>query len=121
MKHFVSQQTDLDCHFSSITLTEIKQESLCPSLGSRQQQWRKGLQLMCPFSLEQPSTIRPYSHLQKTSQNIPFQLGLPPVDTGVPNSLLMLRNSLKDFAFEHRSGCCATEPGYAGDIGATEI
>ena len=80
---------------------------------------------MCPFSLQQPSTICPFSHLgchlQKTSQNIPFQLGLPPVDTGVPNCLLMLRNDFNDFAFEHRSGCCATEPGYAGDIDAIEI
>ena len=50
-----------------------------------------------------------------------FRLGLPPVDTGVPNCLLMLRNDFNDFAFEHRSGCCATEPGYAGDIGAIEI
>ena len=33
----------------------------------------------------------------------------------------MLRNGFNDFAFEHRSGCCATEPGYAGDIGAIEI
>ena len=33
----------------------------------------------------------------------------------------MLRNDFNDFAFEHRSGCCATEPGYAGDIGAIEI
>ena len=53
----------------------------------------KVLQLMCPFSLEQPSTICPFSHLschlQKTSQNIPFRLSLPPVDTGVPNGLLM--------------------------------
>ena len=46
----------------------------------------------------------------KTSQNIPFRLGL-----------LMLRNSFDNFVFEHRSGCCATEPGYAGDIGAIEI
>ena len=80
---------------------------------------------MCPFSLEQPSTICAFSHLgchlQKTSQNIPFRFGLSPVDTGVPYCLLMLRNSLKDFAFEHRSGCCATEPGYAGNIGAIEI
>ena len=72
-----------------------------------------------------PSTICPFSHLgchlQKRSQNIPFRLGLPPIDTGVPNGLLMLRNSLKDFAFEHRSGCCATEPGYARDIGTIEI
>ena len=45
----------------------------------------------------------------------------PPLDTGVPNGLLMLQNSLKDFAFEHRSGSCATEPGYAGDIGAIDI
>ena len=60
-------------------------------------------------------------HLQKTSQNIPFRLGLPPVDTGVPYCLLMLRNDFNDFAFEHRSGCCTSEPGYAGDIGAIEI
>ena len=45
----------------------------------------------------------------------------PPVNTGVPYCLLMLRNDFNDFAFEHRSGCCATEPGYAGDIGAIKI
>ena len=45
----------------------------------------------------------------------------PPVDTCVPNCLLMLRNDFNDFAFEHRSGCCATEPGYAGDIDSIEI
>ena len=44
-----------------------------------------------------------------------------PVGTGAPNGLLMLRNSINDFVFEPRSGCCATEPGYAGDIGAIEI
>ena len=63
---------------------------------------------MCPFSLEQPSTICAFSHLgcplQKTSQNIPFRLSLPPVDTGVPNGLLMLRNSLNDLVFELRCG-----------------
>ena len=78
-----------------------------------------------PSLSEQPSTNCPFSHLgchlQKTSQNIPFRLGLPPVDTGVPNCLLMLRNGFNDFVFEHRSGCCATEPGYAGNIGAIEI
>ena len=77
------------------------------------------------FSLEQPSAVCPFSHfschLQKTSQYIPVRLGLPPVDTIVPNGLLMLRNSLNDFIFEHRSGCCATKPGYAGDIGVIEI
>ena len=45
----------------------------------------------------------------------------PPVDTGVPYCLLMLRNDFNDFTFEHRSGCCSTEPCYAGDIGAIEI
>ena len=38
----------------------------------------------------------------------------------LPNGLLMVRDSLNDFVFEHRSGCCPTEPGYAGDIGAIE-
>ena len=33
----------------------------------------------------------------------------------------MLRNDFNDFAFEHRSGCCVTEPGYAGDIGGIDI
>ena len=80
---------------------------------------------MCPFSLEQPYTISPSSHLgchlQKTYQNIPFRLDLSPVDTGVPYCLLMLRKNFNDFTFEHRSSCCATEPGYAWDIGAIEI
>ena len=54
-------------------------------------------------------------HLQQTSENIPFRLGSPsPVDTGVPNGLLMLRKDFNDFLFEHRSGCCATEPGTPG-------
>ena len=57
---------------------------------------------------------------EKTSQNVPFRLGLSLVDTGVPNGLTMLWNSINDFVFEHRSGCCATEPGYAGDIGTIE-
>ena len=77
---------------------------------------------MCPLSLEQPSSISLFSHLgfhlQKASQNIPFRLGLPPIDTGVPYCLLMLWNDFNDFAFEYRFGCCATEPGYAGNIGA---
>ena len=43
----------------------------------------KILQLICLFSLEQPSTIRLFSHLgchlQKTSQNIPFRLAPSPL------------------------------------------
>ena len=101
-----------------------KEESLCPSLGSRPT-LVQGPSSHVPFSLEQTSTICAFSHLgchlHKTSQNIPFRLGLPPMDTGVPYCLLMLRNNFNDFAFEHRSCCCATEPGYTGDIGVIEI
>ena len=83
---------------------------------------------MWPFSLEQPSTICPFSHLgchlQKTSQNIPFWLGLPPPPRRNRCALLpvdVTRNDFNDFAFEYRSGCRATEPGYTRDIGAIEI
>ena len=68
----------------------------------------------CPFS-------HLGCHLQKTSQSIHFWFGLPSVDTDVSNGLLMLRNSLNDFVFEHQFRCCATEPGNARDIGAIEI
>ena len=51
-------------------------------------------------SVEQPATICKFSHLgchlQKTSQNIPFQLGLLPVDTGVPNGLFVVSCNLAD-------------------------
>ena len=71
-----------------------------------------------PLSVRSATSVATF---ERTSQNIPFRLSLSPVDTGVPYCLLMLRNHFNDFAFEHRSGCCATEPGYAGDIGAIEI
>ena len=35
--------------------------------------------------------------------------------------LLMLRKCFLDFAVEHRFGCHATGPGFAGDIGAIEV
>ena len=61
----------LDGHFSSITLAEIKQRNHFVGSQDQDQHWHKGLQLMCPFSLEQPSTICPFCHLgyhlQKTS------------------------------------------------------
>ena len=34
---------------------------------------------------------------------------------------LMFRNCFFNFAVEHQFGCHATEPGFAGDIGALEI
>ena len=39
----------------------------------------------------------------------------------MPDGLLMLWNSFINFIFEHWSGCCATEPGYTGDIGTIKI
>ena len=48
-------------------------------------------------------------------------LGLSPTDTNMPNGPLMLQNCFIDFAVEHLFGCCTTEPGYAGDIGAIKI
>ena len=50
-----------------------------------------------------------------------FWFGLSPVDTVTPHSLLMLRNCFLDFAVAHWFGCCATEPGFAGDIGSLEV
>ena len=62
----------------------------------------------------QPPRLPPSEDVSKhTFSTWPY-----PVDTGVPYCLLMLRNDFNDFAFEHRSGCFASEPGYAGDIGA---
>ena len=71
-----------------------------------------------PLSVRSANLVATFRRRLKTYL---FRLGLPPVDTGVPYCLLMLRNSLNDFVFEQRSGRCATEPGYAGDIGAIEI
>ena len=39
----------------------------------------------------------------------------------MPDDLLTLLNCFIDFAVEHWFGCRVTEPGYTGDIGATEI
>ena len=50
-----------------------------------------------------------------------FDLAFPPIDTSTPDDPLMLRNCFIDFAVEHQFGCCATEPGFTGDIGAIEI
>ena len=54
-------------------------------------------------------------------KNTPFRRGLPPRGHRCAHGLLMLQNSLNKFVFEHRSGCCAPQPGYVGDIGPIEI
>ena len=43
------------------------------------------------------------------------------VDTVMPHGLLMLRNCFLGFAVEHWFPCRATEPGFAGDIGAIKV
>ena len=45
----------------------------------------------------------------------------PPIDTVMPDGLLMLRDCFFDFAAEHWFGYRATEPGFAGDIGAKKV
>ena len=50
-----------------------------------------------------------------------FDLAFSPIDTGMPDGLLMLRNCFIDFAVEHWFGCCVTESGFAGDIGTIEV
>ena len=46
---------------------------------------------------------------------------LSPIDTVTLHGLLMLGNCFLDFAVEHWFGCHATEPGFAGDIGAIKV
>ena len=100
------------------------EESLCPSLGSRPT-LAQGPSAHVPllfgttfhYLSVQPPRLPPSEDVSKHT----FSTWSSPVDTGVPNCLLMLRNDFNDFAFEHRSGCCTTEPGYAGDIGDIEI
>ena len=100
------------------------EESLCPSLGSRPilaQGPSAHVPLLFGTTLRylsfQPPRLPPSEDASKHT----FSTWPPPVDIGVPNGLFMLRNSLSDFVFEHRYGCCATEPGYAGDIAAIEF
>ena len=74
--------------------------------------------------LEQRPTI-PLSHfsyyLQETSEDTSLWLGISPLDTSTPDSLLIPWNCFIDFAIEDWFGCCTTEPGFAEDIGAIEI
>ena len=70
-----------------------------------------------PLSVRSATAVVTFRRCLKTYL---FDLAIPH-DTAVPNGLLMLWNIFNDFVFEHRSGCCATEPGYTGDIGAIEI
>ena len=100
------------------------EESLWPPLGSRPT-LAQGPSAHVPLLFGttfhylsiQPPRLPPSEDVSKhTFSTWPFprrhRCALLPVD---------VTEWLHDFAFEHRSGCCATEPGYAGDIGAIEI
>ena len=103
------------------------EEPLCPSLGSGPS-LTQGPSALVPllfgttfhYLSVQPPRMTPSEDVSKHTFTA-WPSPPTPTDTGVPNSLLMLRNSLNDFVFEQQSGCCTTEPGYTGDIGAIEI
>ena len=86
---------------------------VCQSLGSR------------PTQVEQPPAVCPFSHfsfyLQETSEDTSLWLGLFPIDTGMPDGLLMLQNCFFNFAVEHWFGCRGNEPGFGGGIGTIEV
>ena len=100
------------------------EESFCPSLGSGPA-LAQGHSALAP--LLSGTTFRclsvqpPRLPVSEDVSKHTFSTWPPLVGTSVPNGLLLLRNSFNDCVFEHRSGCCASEPGYAGDIGGIEI
>ena len=106
----------------SITFTDIKQRNHCRSLGSRPTpaQGHFDLALLLfgttfHHLFVQPPQLLPSGNVSK---HIFLTWPLPPSTPAQPDGLL---NSSIDFAYEHWSGCCATESSYAGDIGAMEI
>ena len=78
----------------------------------------------CLF-LEQPAAVCPFSrfscYLQETTEDISLLLELSHIDTSMPDGLLMSWNCFLDFAVGHWFCCCATKPGFAGDIGTIEV
>ena len=75
--------------------------------------------------MEQPPTVCPFIHfrsyLQETSEDTSLWFDLSPIGTGMRIGWLVLWNCFMDFAVEHQVGCCATEHGFAGDVGSTKI
>ena len=75
---------------------------VCQSLGQDQHRW-KTFSLLCLISLEQLLAVCPLSrfsgYLQERSQDTSLWLGLSPMDTGMPDGLL-LWNCFFDFAVE---------------------
>ena len=88
------------------------------SLPSRSLRSNRGITLSIPRIRTNTGARAFNSCAPSLWNNLPLSVHSP---TSVATLPLLLWNSLNDFVFEHRSGCCATEPGYAGDIGAIEI
>ena len=97
---------------------------ICPSLGSGPT-LAQGPSALAPllfgttfhYLCIQPPQLPPSDDVSKHT----FQLGLFPRRHRCAQWPVDVTESLNNFVFEHRSGCCATESGYAGDIGAIEI
>ena len=101
-------------------------ELVCQSLGSRPTQMLEHFTLVpLLFGTTSLLSVGPFGHfgsyLQETSEDTSLWLGLSPIDTGTPDSSLMLRNCFIYFAVENRFVCGTTEPGLAGNIGGIEI
>ena len=109
--------------------------------GLQDQHRCKGFSLLHLSSLEQPpavcflSQLLPLRNINQSnfcSAYIPGEArlsgedtslwpGLSPIDTIMPDVLLMLWNCLLNLAVEHWFGCCATDPGFSRDIGTGEV
>ena len=106
-----------------IPFAEIKQRNLSvPRVQSNM--GRKSFSLLCPISLEQAPAACLCSHLsrylQEISEDTSLQLGLSPIDTSTPDSLLMLLN-LSSILLLNTDWNVVSEFGFAGDISAIKI
>ena len=60
-------------------------------------------------------------YLQGTSEDTSLWLCLSPIDNSTQDIPLMLQNCFINIVVEHRIGCHAIEPDFAGNIGAIEM
>ena len=114
------------CHITPIPFTEIEPRMIvCQSRGSRPTQMQELLaRVPHLFGASLLLSVRSAFQLlpsRNSSRHISLTWPLPRHDTVTPDGPLMLWNCFIDFAIEHWFGCRATEPGFAGDIGAIEI
>ena len=111
--------------FPSRSLSVDLQDLVCKSSRSRPTQAQE-LSTLVPRLLGTTShclSVQPYQLLRSRNiwRHIFDWLGLSPLGIGTPDSPLIPWNCFINFAIEHWFGCCDTEPGLVGDIGAIEI